>query len=77
MLRELHIELGIPDDYGCGNTRPEYEEADALVNVGPNLVGRMQRLTPETAEKWQDLVAAAKKDEITLMIVSGYRSIEY
>ncbi len=77
MLRELHMELGIPDDYGCGNTRPEYEEADTLVKVGPNLVGRMQRLTPETAEKWLDMVAAAKKDEISLMIVSGYRSIDY
>ena len=77
MLRELHMELGIPDDYGCGNTRPEYEEAETLVKVGPNLVGRMQRLTPETAEKWLDMVAAAKKDEISLMIVSSYRSIDY
>ena len=77
MLRELHMELGIPDDYGCDNTRPEYEEADTLVKVGPNLVGRVQRLTPETAEKWQGMVAAAEKDEISLMIVSGYRSIDY
>ena len=37
----------------------------------------MQRLTPETAEQWQDMVAAAGQDTVSLMIVSGYRSIEY
>jgi D-alanyl-D-alanine carboxypeptidase len=77
MLRELHQELGIPDDYGLDDTRPEFEEAEALVKVGPNLVGRMQRLTPETAAKWQDMVAAAGKDDVSLLIVSGYRSIDY
>jgi len=77
MLRELHQELGIPDDYGRDHTRPKFEEADTLVKVGPNLVGRMQRLTPETAGKWQDTVAAARKDDISLLIVSGFRSIDY
>ena len=77
MLRELHQELGIPDDYGQDDTRPEFGEAEALVNVGPNLVGRMQRLTPETAAKWQDMVAAAGNDDVSLLIVSGYRSIDY
>ena len=44
MLRELHTELGIPLDYGGDGTKPVYEEATELVEVGPNLVGRMQRL---------------------------------
>lgn len=77
MLRELHQELGIPDDYGRDDTRPEFEEAAELVDVGLNLVGRMQRLTPATAGKWQDMAAAARKDNISLMMVSGYRSIDY
>ena len=77
MLRELHQELGIPDDYGRDDTRPKFEEADTLVKVGPNLVGRMQRLTPETAAKWQDMVTAARKDDISLLIVSGFRSVDY
>jgi len=77
MLRELHLELGIPDDYGSDGSRPNFEEADELVDVGPNLVGRMQRLTPDTAASWQEMLAAALGDGVTLMIVSGFRSIEY
>ena len=77
MLRELHQELGIPDDYGRADRKPVFEEAAELVDVGPNLVGRMQRLTPETARKWVAMVDAAAADGVTLMIVSGFRGIEY
>ena len=77
MLRELHQELGIPEDYGLDGTRPVFEEATGLVEVGPNLVGRMQRLTPGTARQWADMQAAAKADGVLLMIVSGFRSIDY
>jgi len=77
MLRELHTELGIPDDYGLDGVKPSFEEAGALVEVGPNLVGRMQRLTPETAASWQEMLTAARDDGIMLMIVSGFRDFEY
>ena len=77
MLRELHAELGIPEDYGRDGSRPEYTEAADLVDVGPNLVGRMQRLTPEAAAAWADMQAAAAADGITILLVSGYRSVDY
>lgn len=77
MLRELHTELGIPDDYGLDGAKPSFEEAVELVEVGPNLVGRMQRLTPETAASWQEMLTAARHDGIMLMIVSGFRDFEY
>ena len=77
MLRELHTELGIPADYGLDGQRPEYDEAVELVEVGPNLVGRMQCLTPETAASWQEMLTAARVDGIALMIVSGFRDFEY
>lgn len=77
MLRELHSELGIPLDYGENAARPAFEEASELVDVGPNLVGRMQRLTPDAAAGWQEMQSAARDDGITLLIVSGFRSIEY
>jgi len=77
MLRELHTELGIPDDYGLEGTKPVYDEATDLVEVGPNLVGRMQRLTPATARKWHEMQAAAADEAVQLLIVSGYRSIAY
>lgn len=77
MLRELHEELGIPPDYDDNGARPRFDEATELVDVGPNLVGLMQRLTPGTAEKWAGMVRAAQGDGVTLLIVSGFRSIEY
>jgi D-alanyl-D-alanine carboxypeptidase len=76
MLRELHRELGIPDDYGAGGP-PRFEEAAELVEVGENLVGRMQRLTPQAAAQWQRMVDAADRVGIQLLIVSGFRGIEY
>lgn len=77
MLRELHAELGIPADYGASGSPPAFEEAAELVEVGPNLVGRMQRLAPEAAGQWGAMVAEADKIGIQLLIVSGFRGFEY
>ncbi len=77
MLRQLHNELGIPDGYGAGGSPPQFEEATDLVDVGPNLVGRLQRLTPRAAERWRSMVGSADEDGVTLLIVSGFRSFEY
>jgi D-alanyl-D-alanine carboxypeptidase len=77
MLRELHKELGIPAGYGRDTGLPVFEEASELVDIGPNLVSRMQRLTPEAARQWQAMVAAADAVGIQLLIVSAFRGIEY
>ena len=77
MLRELHEELGIPADYAAAGGPPSFDEAQELVEVGPNLVGRMQRLTPEAARQWRAMVAAADQVGIQLLIVSGFRGVEY
>jgi D-alanyl-D-alanine carboxypeptidase len=77
MLRELHAELGIPEDYGRGGQRPAFEEAPDLVEVGPNIVGRVQRLMPAAAAAWRAMQAAAAAEGISLLLVSGYRSIDY
>ncbi len=75
--QRLHEELGIPADYGGERNLPQYEESMDLIEVGPNLVGRMQQLTPAAAAKWQQMVEAAAGSGIRLLIVSGYRSWEY
>ncbi len=75
--QKLHQELGIPADYGGERNLPDYEESTDLIDVGPNLVGRMQRLTPEAAAKWQQMVQAAAGKGVRLLIVSGFRSCEY
>lgn len=75
--QELLDALGIPDSYILERGLPQYAEADELVEVGPNLVGKMQRLTPTTAASWQQMTEAAANDGVRLLIVSGYRSFEY
>ena len=77
MLRELHTELGIPGDYGSNDVKPVFEEANDLVDVGMNPDGRMQRLTSATAASWRQMQAAAEGDGVELLLVSGYRSIDY
>lgn len=75
--RELHAELGIRPDYGADGTPPYFAEAAELVDVGPNLIGRMQRLTPTAAARWSEMVADARAHGVALLIVSGFRSFEY
>ncbi len=75
--RKLHQELGIPDDYAAGGMPPFYEETSERVDVGPNPVGRMQRLRPDAAANWQQMVTAAAADGVPLLIVSGFRDFEY
>ena len=76
-LAEIHAALGIPTDYGLRRGLPRYDDAVDLVDVEANIVGRMQRLAPATAIAWQQMKRAAAVDGIELLIVSGYRSIDY
>ena len=76
-LSEIHAALGIPADYGLRTGLPRYDDAVTLVDVEPNIVGRMQQLAPATAIAWQQMKHAAAADGVELLIVSGYRSIDY
>ena len=73
----LLAELGIPPEYGTDPSLATYAEVTDLAEVGENIVGRMQLLTPATADAWQAMHTAAKGEEIELLIVSGFRSIDY
>jgi D-alanyl-D-alanine carboxypeptidase len=77
LYRKLHTELGIPADYGQVGSLPFYPESTELVEVGLNLVGRMQSLTPIAAEAWRGMVRGGAGEGIQLLIVSGYRSFDY
>ena len=72
-MEDLFEQLGIPKSYG--RALPRHAEPEELVYVGPNIIGRVQRLTPETASAWADMTAAAAEASIKLLIVSGFRSI--
>jgi D-alanyl-D-alanine carboxypeptidase len=75
--RALLAELGIPVDYGVDPHLRLYAEARELVQVGPNIVGREQRLTPASAVAWKSMQKAAAADDIELVLVSGFRSAMY
>ena len=77
MLRDLHKELGIDANYAQATGLEPFAEAEELVDVGPNLVGHMQRLTPAAADHWARMVTSADEDGIQLLIVSGFRAIQY
>jgi D-alanyl-D-alanine carboxypeptidase len=74
---ELFADLGIPIDYGRNPRRPGHAEAQELEDAEPNIVGRMQRLAPETARAWRQMKSAALTDGVELLIVSGFRSVTY
>jgi D-alanyl-D-alanine carboxypeptidase len=74
---ELFADLGIPIDYGRNPRRPGYPEAQELEDVEANILGRMQRLVPQTARAWRQMKAAALGDGVELLLVSGFRSVRY
>jgi zinc D-Ala-D-Ala carboxypeptidase len=76
MARTL-AELGIPASYALDRNMPLQVEARDLVSVGKDIYGRERQLTPEAADRWADLHDAARRDNVTLLLVSAYRSLEY
>jgi zinc D-Ala-D-Ala carboxypeptidase len=76
-MSELFADLGIPRDYGRDPRRPKFAEATDLVDVEPNVVGTMQRLTPQTAAAWTKMKARAADDGVALLLVSGFRSVRH
>ena len=70
-------ELGIPTSYGDDRHLPLHVEAEDLVSVGLDIHGRDRQLTPQAAARWTELQAAAYRDDVTLLLVSAFRSLEY
>ncbi|QYM78010.1 M15 family metallopeptidase [Horticoccus luteus] len=76
-LAQLWHELGIPADYCAARglvLHPEARAAD-LVTLPQTVDGRPVRLLPPAAAAWHRLHAAAAHDGITLLPLSGFRSI--
>lgn len=69
--------LGLPDDFMDHQTMPLQPEATALVDAGPDMFGRNQRMTARTLTCWQEMQTAAGRDGIELLLVSAFRSVEY
>jgi D-alanyl-D-alanine carboxypeptidase len=76
-IAEINRQLGIPSAYAMQrglHPQPEASESELIV-IGTTTEGRPVRLAPPAAHAWRALHAAAAADGITLMPVSGFRSI--
>jgi zinc D-Ala-D-Ala carboxypeptidase len=76
-MTDPFADLRIPSDYGRNPRRPRFKEADELEDVEPNVVGTMQRLAPETAAAWRAMKKSAADSGVTLLLVSGFRSVAH
>lgn len=76
-IAAIHRELGIPADYGPSRRLDPCEEARELVSIGPDLLGREQRLMPAAAAAWEKMRGAAERDGVQLQVVSAFRSVDY
>ena len=75
MLQAIYKELGIPDSY-VSKASFTTEPSD-LVSIGSDIFGRPQRLARKAAEQWKVMQGAASQDQVSLIPVSAYRSIDY
>jgi len=77
-IAALHRALGIPADYAIARRLRLQREADParLVLIGHAADdGQPVRLTPHAAAAWRRMHAAAARDGITLLPLSGFRSV--
>jgi D-alanyl-D-alanine carboxypeptidase len=73
-VADIWRELGI----GKMNiARPPFIEATDLVSIGLDIHGREQRLSAPAAEAWHAMAKAAQSDEVILLLVSAFRSLDY
>lgn len=77
VIAGLHVGYGIPTDYAAQRGLALCEEAQELVSIGADSLGRDQRMTPKAATAWRRMQADAARAGVQLMVVSAYRSVEY
>ncbi|MGD8558603.1 MAG: M15 family metallopeptidase [Gammaproteobacteria bacterium] len=76
-ITRIHQELGIPSTYAQDRHLNVFEEAASLVTAEHDANGRQHRLITEADHMWKLMKHEAAKDGLQLIMVSGYRSVEY
>ncbi len=75
-IRSIHHALGIPASYPAQRHLPVQREARRLVTAARAADdGKPVRLTPRAAAAWQRMQAAAAKEGMKLLPISGFRSV--
>ena len=73
----LLIEFGIDRALLRRRGLQRHREARSLTPVGLGTDGRDKLLTPATARAWLSMRDAASRDNVTLLLVSAFRSVEF
>lgn len=76
-IEAMNRQLGIADDYAASHHLELMPQASHLADAGKDIQGRKVRLAPRAAMALQEMMRAARSEDVTLQIVSGYRSAEY
>ncbi|TAJ55402.1 MAG: D-alanyl-D-alanine carboxypeptidase family protein [Nevskiaceae bacterium] len=76
-IEALLAELGLPASLLAGRPLRLIPEAQRLAPVGLGTDGRDKLLTPGAAQAWLALRDAAARDGVGLLLISGFRSVDY
>ena len=74
---ELMSALQIPENYPVQHRLPMLDEAGELAPIGEDVFQRSQQMLPAAAAAWQAMQTAALQDQVGLLPVSAFRSIDY
>ena len=69
--------LGIAEDYAVSRSLRLQPEATELVTARVFKDGRELKLAPGAAAAWQALAGAAAAEGVTLLLISGFRSVDH
>lgn len=75
-LRNIHRELGIPEDYGTSRGLAPHSEPERLVATENDFYDRPQRLIEPAHLAWLAMKSAAASEDIPLYLISAFRSVE-
>ena len=75
-LRLIRQDLGIPAESNLGCKGPIFAENPDIVQAGTDFYGRDLYIAVEALESWKEPQSAAKMDGISLIAVSGFRSVQ-
>ena len=73
----IHAQLGIRDDYAAARGLSLCEETGDLTDIGLDINQRMRQLTPAAAAAWRVLQQNAAQNNVELLVVSAFRSVDY
>ena len=75
-IKKAHQKLGISESFIIKNNLCIQHEPETVVFVEMDCFGRIQRMEPNTANSWKKMKEAAMHDQVSLNIISAFRSVQ-